>query len=96
MSKHYELNYGDNDYNPIYLMNGEKDDFILRASSLDKSWVGPGEVVAKVIDTEDGLIISLGNRTIKLNYFEAEILRLALKLNNPDVKLYEVTKKVVK
>jgi hypothetical protein len=96
MKKHYELNYKDPDYNPVYLMNGEKNDFILRASPLDKAWAKPGQVLCALKDTGDGLIVTFKKRSIRLNYSEAEELRLMLKLNQPNVGLLEVTKKVIK
>src|ERR1700679_2612551 len=96
--KHYELNYKDPDYNPVYLMNGEKKDFILRASHLDKGWAKPGQVICALKDTGNGLILSFKKpkRTIYLNYCEAEELRLMLKLNQPHVSLLEITKKALK
>lgn len=97
MKRHYALQYRNPDYNPIYLVNGEKDDFILRASPLDKGWSRPGEVFCALRDTGNGLILSFkGGRTIELNYCEAEEIRLMLKLNQPNVKLFEITKKAVK
>ena len=96
--KHYELNYNDPDYNPVYLINGDKDDFLLRASPFDKSWSKPGEVICALRDTGNGIILTFKNprRTILLNYAEAEEIRLMLKINTPNVQLFEVTKKALK
>lgn len=97
MKKHYELRYKNPGYNPVYLMNGEKDDFILRASPLDKGWSKPGEVFCALKNTGNGLILSFkGGRTIHLDYCEAEEIRLLLKLNQPNVGLFEITKKAIK
>jgi hypothetical protein len=97
MKKHYELDYGkDNSTNPIYLVNGDKKEIVLRASPLDKGWAKPGQVFCTLKDTENGLIFFVNGRAIELDYLEAEMLRLSLKLNNPDVKLLEITKKAVK
>lgn len=97
MKKHYELSYTPYDYRPVYLVNGEKNDFVLRASPLDKGWSKPGEVFCALRDTGNGLILSFkGGRTIELNYCEAEEIRLMLKLNQPAVSLSEITKKAVK
>lgn len=98
MKKHYELHYKDPDYKPVFLMNGEKNDFILRASPLDKGWSNPGEVLCALKDTGNGIILTFKNpkRTIELNYCEAEEIRLALKLNQPNVTLSEITKKAVR
>jgi len=96
MFKHYQIKYtGYSDYSPIFLMNGTAGDFVIRASQLDSDWSKPGSVYCKLTDTDNDLIIDLEGRKIKLNYSEAEILRLALKINAPDVKLYELTKKRV-
>jgi len=94
MKKHFELDYGN--HRPIFLLNGEKDDFVLRASPLDKEWRTPGEIFCKLEDDGDKLIIDLEGQTLRLNYFEAEVLRLALKINDPVVKLFEITKKAIK
>lgn len=97
MKKHYEISYNSPDYNPVFLMNGEKDDFVLRASPLDTGWSKVGEVFCALKDTGNGLILSFkGGRTIELNYCEAEEIRLMLKLNQPNVKLLEITKKAVR
>src|SRR5271165_5897100 len=96
MKKHYELYYRDPDYKPIYLMNGTKDDFILRASPLDKGWSKPGEPLCELKDTGNGIILTLSKQWIELDYCEAEKVRLALKLNQPDVQLNEITKKRIK
>lgn len=96
MKKHYELCYKDPDYKPVYLMNGEKNDFILRASPLDKGWSNPGEPLCELKDTGNGLILTLRKQRIELDYCEAEEIRLALKLNQPNVTLSEITKKKVR
>jgi hypothetical protein len=97
MKKHYELHYKKGDYKPVYLVNGEKNDFVVRASPLDKAWSRPGEVFCALKDTGNGLILSFkGGRTIHLNYCEAEELRLMLKLNQPNVSLSEITKKAIR
>ncbi len=98
MKKHYEIQYKDPDYKPVYLMNGDRKDFILRASPLDKGWSKPGEVICALRDTGNGIILSFkkGKRTIHLDYCEAEEIRLLLKLNQPNVGLSEITKKAIK
>lgn len=97
MKKHYELHYSNPDYNPIYLVNGTKEDFIIRASPLDKGWSKPGEVLLKFKDTGNGIVLELDNdKIIELDYCEAERLRLALKLNQPQVQLNEIIKKAIK
>jgi hypothetical protein len=96
MKKHYQINYNLDDNDPIYLMNGERKDFLLRTSSLDKGWSKPGQVLLSLKDTGNGLIITTEDRSILLNYMEAEMLRLALKINQPEVGLSEVTKKAIK
>jgi hypothetical protein len=98
MKKHYELQYKDPGHNPIYLINGEIDDFVLRASPFDKAWSRPGEVFLSLRNTGNGLIVTFKNReeSLRLNYCEAEELRLALKINQPEVGVSEIIKKAVK
>jgi hypothetical protein len=98
MKKHYEIQYKNPADNPVYLMNGDKDDFVLRASPLDKAWSRPGEVFLSLKDTGNGLVVTFKNRedSLRLDYCEAEELRLALKINQPEVGLAEITKKAIK
>lgn len=96
MKKHYELQYKDPNYKPVYLMNGDRKDFILRASPLDKGCSRPGEPLCELKDTGNGIILTLRKQRIELDYCEAEEVRLALKLNQPNVGLSEITKKAIK
>ena len=97
MKKHLELQYDKyDDYKPIYLVNGDRDDLIIRASPLDKTWRKPGKVFCKLKSTGNGLVVDFEGHIIELNYCEAEILRIALKLYDPYARLYEVTKKEIK
>jgi hypothetical protein len=98
MKKHYELQYKNPGHNRIYLINGEIDDFVLRASPLDKEWSRPGEVFLSFRNTGNGLVVTFKNReeSLRLNYCEAEELRLALKINQPEVGVSEIIKKAVK
>lgn len=96
MNKLLEIEYGGNSSdNPVYEVKGTKKNFTIYAAGCDLKWLNPGEECVIFNDTGDDLILKIYDRTIKLNYLEAELLRLALKLNEPTIKLYEITKRRV-
>lgn len=96
MKKDYRLYY-ELDYKPTFRFKGTDHLFSLSASPLDKDWTKPGQVFLTMNDDGNGLNIVLdGKKKLRLTYSEAEILRLALKINNPTVGLSEVTEKRIK
>jgi len=91
--KDLKITYGSKiEYDPIYRIKGNKKSFCITGSPLDKCWAKHNVEYLRLTDTGDGLIIQFDdmNNSIKLDYCQAEKLRIALKVNHPEGKLTEI------
>ena len=97
MKKHLEISYAKYpDDKVIYYVEGNKHAFNLGPSSWYKGWSKPGSVFLRLEDDGNGLKVYFhGRDPIKLNYSEAEELRIALKINSPSGILKEIEYKPV-
>lgn len=93
MKKDFQLDYGGKDNKSIFSAKGNRRSFCLTGSPLDRhGWTNCNEEFARLTDTGNGIIIQLCDNTapLELTYFQAEVLRLALKINNPKTELSEI------
>jgi hypothetical protein len=93
MKKSLELSYGPGE-SSIYDVHGTKEKFTILTSSLDKGWNEVNVPLLSLQDNGNGIAITFdGEKLIQLDYMQAELLRLALKINSSNVSLKEIEKR---
>lgn len=90
MKKHVKLEYLKFCENTIYIVEGNKENFTISTSSLDKGWVQEGVEFLRLKDDGNGITVKIDNRKIRLNYHEVELLRLALGTNGGKLNVQEI------
>jgi|SRR5271166_5842390 len=90
--KDLRIKYGEGkDNEAIYRVTGNKRSFCLTGSILG-NWRRNNEEYLRLTDHDNGLTIQFSDsfEPLELNYMQAELLRLALKINSPEGKLEEI------
>lgn len=96
MKKHLKISYKNSESSSVYTADGTAKRFVLVASSLDSNWSNPGEVFLCLEDDGDKLKLDISGVTLSLNYFQAELIRIALKLNDNSPRLTEIIERPVR
>jgi len=96
MKKSIELVYEKGD-STIYDVEGTANKFDIKFSRLDKGWAHPNKIAVSLVDTGNDIKITIEDSIIHLDYFEVELMRLALKINSCEkVTLREIKVKKFK
>lgn len=92
--KTLKIDYGNPQDDAIYNIEGDKELFFISGSPLG-NWTRNDLIYLSLKDDGNGLSITFSNmgREVRLDYHQAELLRLALKINSPEGKLSEVMEK---
>lgn len=91
--KDLQIDYGGrSDNKVIYRANGNRRSFCLTGSPLDSQWSRNSEEYLRLTEEDNGLTVQFSDssKPIKLNYMQAELIRLALKINDPTPQLSEI------
>ena len=82
-------------YGSVYEYKALENGAELIYSSLQETWTYPNETAAKLIDTGDDLIFidPISNKTITLNYCQAQLLRGLLHLTDTEGSTIERLKR---
>lgn len=94
MKKDIVIDYGlRTEDNPIYRVNGNKKSFCLTGSPLDKGWSRHNDEYLRLTDHGNGITVQFSDSSepLELNYMQAELIRLALKINDPRPQVSEIT-----
>lgn len=92
MKKDLQIKYGEGiDNEAIYRCTGNKRSFCLTGSPLG-NWTRNNEEYLRLTDHGNGLTVQFSDssESLELNYMQAELLRLALKVNSPEAALNEI------
>lgn len=92
MKKDIQIQYGlRSEDNPIYRASGNKRSFCLTGSPLG-NWCKNNEEYLRLTDHENGITVQFSNSSepLELDYCQVELLRLALKINDPKTTISEI------
>ena len=81
----YELRNGtDTSKYDVYFNKVDINDtrIIIGQSQFDSSWANPGKVEGILENNGDYVIITMGNKAVKLDYSQVEVVRLLLHAND--------------
>lgn len=90
MKKHVQIAYKGSEDASIYVLDGNKENFTISSSSLDKGWSRSNVEFLSLKDDGNGISVKMDNRRISLDYHEVELLRIALRLNDGSVSIKEI------
>lgn len=82
MKKDIQIEYKND--KTTYRVNGSRRSFCLTGSPFDNSWARHDEEYLRLTDSGNGITVQFSDsqEPLELNYMQAELIRLALKIND--------------